>query len=289
MNPALRNMLAQYSFKTGKDYEQALKEIAQHLVLLGLWRSKFYNHAAFYGGTAFRIFHGLMRFSEDLDFSLLEKNQNFNFDIHLKAIENEVSSFGFTFSCTYKNRTIPSNIESAFLKGNTRVNLLNIEASEEIAKGFPANQRIKIKLEVDTDPPSGGEYEIMPLFFPINFWTKVFSKPDLAAGKFHAVLCRSWKNRVKGRDFYDYLWFAGNKIPCRIPYLQAKMIQTGHWPPDKKMVTEDVINMLEHRFKNLDVEQAKQDVHPFIKDPGELEIWSKQFFLGTLKNLTFII
>ncbi|MCP5107859.1 MAG: nucleotidyl transferase AbiEii/AbiGii toxin family protein [bacterium] len=288
MNKALANLFDNYDLKTADDYEVAVKEIVQQLALLGLWRSKFYEHAAFYGGTALRLFYGLRRFSEDLDFSLLEKNEGFNFLPHLKAIEKEIESFGFTFSIEKKDKAIASPIESAFIKGNTRINLLYIEARDNIIKGFERNRKIKIKLELDTDPPPGSQYEVKTLLTPIPFWVKTFSKPDLFAGKLHAVLCRQWKSRVKGRDFYDFAWFIGRKIPCHLEYLKEKMIQTGHCEREDKLDRNILMKLLQEKFETVDFDQALRDVGPFVKDKQELTLWSREFFLSIIESLEVI-
>jgi predicted nucleotidyltransferase component of viral defense system len=288
MNKALTNLLENYNLKTLDDYEVALKEIVQQLALLGLWRSKFYEHAAFYGGTALRLLYGLRRFSEDLDFSLLESREEFDFHPHLKAVEKEIESFGFEFSVEKSNKIVHSPIESAFIKGNTRINLLCIQARENIIKGFQQNRKIKIKLELDTDPPFGAKYEVKTLLTPIPFWVKTFSQSDLFAGKMHAVLCRQWRSRVKGRDFYDLIWFIGRKIPCRIDYLTEKMVQTGHWRRGDILSKDILLELLENKFKTVDFEQVKRDVRPFIKDGQELALWSAEFFLNIARELEVI-
>jgi predicted nucleotidyltransferase component of viral defense system len=288
MNRAIGNLLENYNLKTQDDYEIALKEIVQLLALLGLWRSKFYEHASFYGGTALRLFHGLRRFSEDLDFSLVKQDEDFNFLPHLKAVEKEIESFGFKFSVEKIDKKIISPVESAFIKGNTRINLLCIETGDNIIKSFHREQKIKIKLEVDTDPPPGSQHEVKTLLTPIPFSVKTFSRSDLFAGKMHAVLCRQWKSRVKGRDFYDLTWFIAQKIPCRIEYLKEKMIQTHHWEREDELDRSHLLQLLKEKFETVDFELAKRDVNPFIKDKQELALWRREFFFDIIKNIDVI-
>jgi predicted nucleotidyltransferase component of viral defense system len=288
MNTAIANILESYDLKSQYDYEIAIKEIVQLLALLGLWRSKFYEHAAFYGGTALRLFYGLKRFSEDLDFSLVKKDEDFNLIPHLKSIEKEIEAFGFKFSIEIRNKAMISPIESAFIKGNTRINLLCIEAGENIIKRFHREQRIKIKLEIDTDPPPGSQHEVKTLLNPIPFGVKTFTRADLFAGKMHAVLCRQWKSRVKGRDFYDLTWFIAQKTLCRIDYLKEKMIQTGHWKREDQLDKTRLLQLLQDKFNTVDFELAKKDVKPFIKDEQELALWSREFFLDIIKNIDVI-
>ncbi|MCX6583986.1 MAG: nucleotidyl transferase AbiEii/AbiGii toxin family protein [Candidatus Aminicenantes bacterium] len=288
MNRAIANLLENYDLKTQDDYEIAIKEIIHQLALLGLWRSRFYEHASFYGGTALRIFYGLKRFSEDLDFSLLKKNDDFDIIPHLKAVETEIESYGFKFSVEKRDKVFDSQIESAFIKGNTRINLLCINAQDNIVKGFDSDRKIKIKLEIDTDPPGGSEHEVKTLLYPIPFSIKVFTRPNLFAGKMHAVLCRQWKSRVKGRDFYDLVWYIGQKIPCRIEYLKERMIQTGHWKREDNLDKSILLHLLQEKLKAVDIEQIKKDVQPFLKDKQELDLWSRDFFLDIIESIEII-
>lgn len=285
MDQALRQLLEPYNAKTAEEYEHALKEVVQHLALLGLWRSKFFEHAAFYGGTALRIFHGMRRFSEDMDFSLLAPKADFHLESKLGAIRDELKSFGFSVSMESRPKE-DSAIESAFIKGNTRQNLLQIEAPPAIAERFPFNQKIKIKLELDTDPPSGASYEVRTVLVPIPFQVRLFSLPDLFAGKLHAVLARNWKARVKGRDFYDFLWYVGRGVACNTAHLEARLRQSGHWrQKDAALTHQGLCDLLAKRFAAVDFEQAKADVRPFLSDPDELVLWSREFFLDALPRL----
>jgi len=288
MNQALQSLIDRYQPQTLRDWENALKEIVQELALLGLWRAKFYEHAAFYGGTALRIFHGLPRFSEDMDFSLLDPDPGFDPTPYLSAIRTELTSLGFTFEVDPKLKRIETAIESAFIKGETRVNLLSIGAPEELRERLPKPQRIRIKLEIDTDPPAGADYGVETLLVPIPFQVKLFSLPCLFAGKLHAVLCRNWKARVKGRDFYDFVWYLGRNIPCDLAHLQKRMEQSGHWDQSKDLDLPTLKDQLGKRFDEVDFEQAKSDVRPFIRDDVELALWSPEFFRNLLDRVTVV-
>lgn len=285
MTHPLDTLLSGYELVSEEDYENALKEIVQYIALLALWRSKFYEHAAFYGGTALRIFYGSRRFSEDIDFSLIEKKTKFSLDRHFSAICSELEAFGFDFTIEAKTKKFVSNIESAFIKGNTVKNLLLIKANPELAGKFPKNKKIKVKFELDIDPPGKAVYEVKTLLTPIPFQVKLFARPDLFAGKLHAVLCREWKQRIKGRDYYDLVWFLGQKIPCHIEHLEQRMIQTGHWQKQDKLNLEILLELLEKRFGQIDFDLAKQDVRPFIKDQQELELWDLDFFIQIIKDM----
>ncbi|MDM8526164.1 nucleotidyl transferase AbiEii/AbiGii toxin family protein [Desulfococcaceae bacterium HSG8] len=285
MTHGLESLLSEYDLITEEDWENALKEIVQHLALLGLWRSKFYEHAAFYGGTALRIFHGLRRFSEDTDFSLIRKNPDFNLQLHLTAIRSELEAFGFSFEIEKKQKKTVSPIESAFIKGNTVKNLLIIRATPEITGRFPKNKKIKIKFELDTDPPGKAVYEVRTVLKPVPFQVKIFSPPDLFAGKLHAVLCREWKTRVKGRDYYDMIWYLGKKTPCHLDHLKERMVQTGHIQPDHVLDRDGLLSLLYSRFEMTDFHIAKEDVRPFIRDQQELDLWDRDFFFEIIKDI----
>jgi predicted nucleotidyltransferase component of viral defense system len=288
MKEALRQMLSHYVLHTQEDYESALREIVQHISLLGLWRAKFFEHAAFYGGTALRIFHQLNRFSEDMDFSLMMPDLTFELSPYLKAIEGELISFGFLFQAERKERAVQSQIESAFIKGNTVKNLTSVEAPSRIVKGFHREQKLKVKIELDIDPPKGATFETKFVLRPIPFSVRLYTLPNLFAGKLHAVLCRNWKSRVKGRDFYDFVWYVAQKVPCNLEHLRHRMVQTGHWETEELLTLQALLNLLRERFETIDFESAKTEVRPFIKDPEALTLWSKQFFIQLSQQINVL-
>jgi len=285
MKEALKNLLDTYPLQTQENYINALREIVQQIALLGLWRAKFFESAAFYGATALRIFYGLNRFSEDVDFSLLKTNPSFDLTPYLKAIQDELESFSFQFSVERKVKSRVSQIESAFIKGNTTTNLILVEAPANLISRFHQNQKLKVKLEVDIDPPSGAKYETKFLLRPIPFSVRLYTLPNLFAGKLHAVLCRGWQNRVKGRYFYDLVWYLGQKTPCHLEHLKLRMIQSGHWDDSREFNRSILLQLLDERFESLDFEKVKADVRPFIKDQDELSLWDKTFFIEIIKDI----
>ena len=278
MNTALQALLDRYDPRTVADYENALKEIVQELALLGLWRAKFYEHAAFYGGTALRIFHGLPRFSEDMDFSLLAPDEEFDLDPYLEAIRCELASFGFSFRVERRSKRVATAIESAFIKGGTRVNLAHVGMPDYLQERLPRLQQVRIRLDVDTDPPPLARYEVLTLLTPIPFQVRLFDLPCLFAGKLHALLCRDWMMRVKGRDFYDFVWYLGRRIRCDVRHLQARMEQTGHWQASEDLDAVHLRRLLTRRFEQVDIDQARSDIRPFIRDDAELALWDRTFF-----------
>ena len=237
MNPAIASMLERYPRSSADDHVNALREILQEITLCGLWRAKFSEHAAFYGGTALRVLYGLDRFSEDIDFSLLAPADDFDLKPYCAAVEGELSSWGFPTTVEAKKKTARSAVESAFLKANTRQLLLTIEAGE-IASAIHGRRELKIKLEMDTDPPPGFSTETKFLLRPIPFSVKAYDPPSLLAGKMHAVLCRRWGTRVKGRDWYDLAWYVGRDTPLNLAHLEARMRQSGHFSGDGALEEE---------------------------------------------------
>jgi len=278
MHEGIARMLSKYDCQSAQDYTHALREIMQEIALLGLWRSKFFEKAAFYGGTALRILYGLDRFSEDLDFSLLSPVSDFDIGNYGMALEKELNAFGFDVRVERKNRTTTSPVQSAFLKANTFHELLLISPDESIVQSVPRGQVLKIRLEVDTDPPSGFLTEPRYLLQPIPFAVRVYTLPDLFAGKMHAVLCRKWKNRVKGRDWYDLVWYAANHPGLHLTHLEQRMRQSGHWKGSSAMDESAFRKLLRERIDTLDVAQARREVEPFVKDTETLAIWSREFF-----------
>ncbi|KAF0217878.1 MAG: hypothetical protein FD174_3141 [Geobacteraceae bacterium] len=278
MHEAVTRMLSKYECKSTDDAKRALREIIQEVALLGLWRSKFFDKAAFYGGTALRILYGLDRFSEDLDFSLLEPRDDFDLTRYTASLEEELEAFGFNVRVEKVDKAVETASQSAFLKADTRNELLVIEAAEEMTREVPRGQVVKIKLEVDTDPPPGFATHTRYLLQPIPFAVRSYVLPDLFAGKMHAVLCRKWKNRVKGRDWYDLVWYAANHPQMNLIHLEQRMRQSGHWKGDESLSLQSFTRLLNERIENLDVDQARRDVAPFVKNRDYLAIWSRDFF-----------
>jgi predicted nucleotidyltransferase component of viral defense system len=288
MTPAILSMLDRYQCVTVLDYENALKEIIQEVALLGLWRSKFFEHAAFYGGTSLRILYGLDRFSEDLDFSLLKPQKNFSLNPYLKAIEAELNGLGFTVSVEEKQKSIDTTIDSAFIKAGTKEHLLKIKVSHAVSERIQKNALLNIKLEIDTDPPADFKTEVKTLLQPIPFSVNTYQKPDLFAGKLHAVLQRSWKGRVKGRDYYDFVWYVARDIPVHLSHLEQRLRQSGGWVSERTMQHSDLIELLQKKIETIDIEVAKKDVLPFLRDPASVDLWSHQFFESLLLRLKFV-
>jgi len=275
---AVKRMLARYDCQSTVDYTNALQEILQEIVLLGLWRSKFFEHGAFYGGTALRILYGLDRFSEDLDFSLLRFDKKFQLSKYLVALEKELSAFGFQVTVEQKNKSLSSAEQSAFLKTETVGALLAITSDEAISHGIPAGKLLKIKIEIDTEPPPGFNTETKYLLRPISFGVRTYTLPDLFAEKLHAILCRQWKSRVKGRDWYDLVWYVANYPQVHLIHLEERMRQSGHWQQEGMLGKDELTNLLSDAVGTLDIEQAKKDVIPFIKNTETLDVWSRDFF-----------
>ncbi len=276
MHEAIRSMLSRYDLVTADDYVNALREILQGVAILGLWRIKFFEHAAFYGGTALRILFGLDRYSEDLDFSLLKPSKDYSLGTYGESLKREVESYGFEVKVDHRAKA--SQIDSTFLKANTHRELLVIGAGESVVRGIHPRQNLKIKIEVDTDPPGGFETEFRYVLQPIPFAVRTYSLPDLFAGKLHAVLCRRWESRVKGRDWYDLVWYVARHPEVRLSHLVTRMRQTGDWREDRALSGENVIELLHDRIDKIDVDQVRQEVAPFVKDRRSLDVWSADFF-----------
>ena len=286
MNTAITQMLSKYELHSNYDKINALKEILQEITLCGLSRGGFFKKAAFYGGTALRMFYGLDRFSEDLDFSLIEKDRSFNLSEWFVPIEKEVASYGLKLSVETKPKSKDTAIQSAFLKGNTKEHLLLFYNDKGISESVPRNKAIKIKFEIDTAPPDGASYEKKYRLHPAPYDINLYDESSLFAGKIHAVICRSWENRVKGRDLYDYIFFMSKGSSVNLPHLRARLIDSGFIKQCDSCELDDVKRMLNNKFNSIDYKQAKEDVIPFIQDPSKIDFWSSDFFQQITANLT---
>lgn len=273
MTDIFDSMLSAYEIRTAADRRNALYEVMQQVVLSGLNRGGFFKEAAFYGGTCLRIFHGLNRFSEDMDFSLLKKNPDFSLETYFPAIIEECKLLGREVTITRKDKSHFGKVESAFLKDNTDV--YNI--------AFQTDKSLKIKIEVDTQPPLEFATEQRLLLQPHSFMTRCFALPDLYAGKMHALVYRQWKSRIKGRDWYDFEWYVRNRVPLDFKHLQMRAVEFN----GIELTQEDFLEALREKLATADIEQVKQDVRPFLRNAEDLDIWSNDYFLQLATMIRF--
>jgi len=281
----IKDWIAEYHPANEEETVSALREIMQEIVLAGLSRTDFFGKAAFYGGTALRIFYNLDRFSEDLDFSLLEKIPDFSLEPYFTAVITEFEAAGLTISIREKDKKVKTNVESAFLKSETIWKELVLEDIVKQA-GIKSNKSIKIKIEVDCVPPLEFQTEEKLLLRPFSFYVKCFTRQSLFAGKMHALLFRKWKNRVKGRDWYDLEWYIKKNIPLDVRHFLQRAKDTGDW--DKDSITrEEILQLLSDKIDSVSMDNVKEDVVRFIKDDKVLEIWSKEYFHLLIEKLKF--
>lgn len=272
-NDIYNNMLSAYDLSTEQQKRNAIFEVNQQVILAGLYNSGFFDVAAFYGGTCLRIFHGLQRFSEDMDFSLLTSDDKFDFTKYFQPIIDEFAIVGREVEITKKDKKSFGKVESAFLKDNTDIYDVT----------FQTNKSIKIKIEVDTQPPLKFTTEQKLLLLPHSFMTRCFTLPDLFAGKMHALVYRAWKSRVKGRDWYDFEWYVRNNIPLDFAHLAERVFQFNN----EVIEQSSFIAKLKERLASTNINQVKNDVLPFVRNPKELDIWSNDYFLQLADMIRF--
>ena len=285
MKNIIEQMLSKYNIKNTNDEVNALKEIIQEIVLSGLSRGGFFKEASFYGGTALRIFYKLDRFSEDLDFALIKPNKEFDLSKYFTYIEKELKAYGLNLEISTKQKSKDSNITSAFVKGDTLEHILKFFPNEVNHEYNHILKNIKIKFEVDINPPSGATYEEEYKLLPSPHEIKLYDKESLCAGKIHAILCRNWSYRTKGRDLYDYIFFLANNINVNIELIKNKLIDSNYIKPNSNFNIDTLKELLIKKFNEIDYTEAKEDVLPFIKDIDSLNLWNKDFFISITKNL----
>jgi len=281
----IKDWIAGYQPKNEEETLSALREIMQEVALAALSRTDFFKTAAFYGGTALRIFYRLDRYSEDLDFSLLTKNENFSLEPYFHSMQNEFESLGLQVSLRQKVKTHKTAIESAFLKTETLGEELILEDIVEQI-GIRSNKNVKIKIEVDRNPPTGFDTEEKLLLRPFSFYVKCFDLPSLFAGKMHAMLFRKWKHRIKGRDWYDLEWYIRKGVPINLAHFLQRAKETGDWSQEV-IGKEDLINLLKEKINGISIENVKKDIRPFLKNINKLDIWSRKYFLDLIGSLKF--
>ncbi len=261
------SMLAGYGNIEGSALMNAEQEVCQKIALAGLHRGGFFDHAAFYGGTCLRLFHGLPRFSEDMDFSLIEKRDDIHLENYFDAIREEFHIAGFDVTITKKEKKAFGKVESAFLKENT----------EAYDIKFQAKRTVKVKIELDTDPPLLFKTEQKILKLPYSFMVRCFTLPDLYAGKMHALVYRAWQRRVKGRDWYDFEWYVRYNVPLDFKHLQERIREFS----GIEVSLEEFMSKLREKLAGTNIDNVKQEVIPFIDESQlrTLDIWSNDYFL----------
>lgn len=281
----LEEMIKQYNPETSEETKTALREILQSIVLVGLSRGGFFNKASFYGGTALRIFYGLNRYSEDLDFTLNEKDETFDFEYYFKSINDVASSYGLELEFSTKVKMVETPIESAFAKLNTYQTLIKLKVDKNLLKILHKDEVMKVKFEVDCNPSLGFDKEVKWLDLPEFASISVLDQPSLFAGKIHAILCRSYKNNVKGRDYYDFLFYMRQKIKPNMNYLRNKLIETQKLKENDYFDINVLKNMLMEKIESIDFNQVKNDAQKFIFKNENLEYFSKELFVDMIKRL----
>lgn len=281
----IKEWIEEYNPQNEEEILSALREIMQEITLAGLSRTDFFEKAAFYGGTALRIFYGVDRYSEDLDFSLLKHDPHFSIEPYFKAILDEFKSLGLTVSINEKKKTKLTAIDSAFLKAET---IWQEIVLEDVIKetGVHSNKTLKIKIEVDRLPPLNFKTEEKLLLRPFSFYVKCFTKPSLFAGKMHALLFRKWLNRVKGRDWYDLEWYIKKGVPLDVNHFLTRAKDTNDWQHDS-ISNEQIIELLDTKIKSVSFSSIKEDVARFIKNDDVLIIWSPEYFKDLIEKIKF--
>lgn len=272
-NEIYDNMLSAYGATTEQERRNAIFEVNQQVILAGLYNGGFFDMAAFYGGTCLRIFQGLQRFSEDMDFSLLAPDDKFDFTKYFQPIIDEFAIVGREVEIKKKDKKSFGKVESAFLKDNTDVYDVS----------FQTDKSIKIKIEVDTQPPLNFRTEQKLLLQPHSSMTRCFTLPDLFAGKMHALVYRGWKNRVKGRDWYDFEWYVRHNVPLDFAHLAERVRQFNN----EEIGREAFMAQLKDRLASANINQVKNDVLPFVRNPKELDIWSNDYFVQLADMIRF--
>ena len=276
----IQDRLDSYDCQSTLEEEQALREITQEIVLAALGRTDFFQKAGFQGGTCLRIFHGMNRFSEDLDFALQEPDSSFALEPHLADLAKEVKAYGYALELDDRSKADQS-VRMAFLKDDSLGNLLRLNYK-------PATgplRKLRIKLEVDTNPPAGTTFEIKYLDFPFPSAVCVFDLPSLFAGKLHALLCREY---LKGRDWYDFIWYTARRTPTNHALLSSSLAQLGPWKGQHVQADRAwCVDQLRATIKATDWKRAREDVRRFVK-PNELpslELWGREFLLAQCDKL----
>ena len=284
MNEMLEQLLGDYSEAPESEREQAIREVIQELVLYGLSAAGFFNKAAFIGGTALRIFHGLKRYSEDLDFMLMQPSE-FDFNDYLPLVRQRLSVFGLSLELREKERK-NSDIIAGLAVANTKELYLAIYSEDDYSKTIYRTQTTKIKIEIGKHISDRAWYKSVVKTKPFIHAVTLCDMPTLFAGKIHAILFRKHWGKVKGRDLFDFAFYVRRNTPFNLDFLNDKMKLSNE--SGNEMTFDDVVIMLEERFKSIDYESAKKDVLPFLNEEEirELDYWGPDYFVKLTEDIS---
>jgi len=285
MSKAIDQFIKQYDPSTIEETKAALREVIQSIVLVGLSRAEFFKYASFYGGTALRLFYGLNRYSEDLDFTLDKTDECFKIDKFTNKIKEVALSYGLDLEMVTKNKKVESPIESAFAKLNTYQTFVSLKLDEKMKGILHKNEVIKVKFEVDCNPSLGFNAETKWIDVPEYAPIIVLDEPSLFSGKLHAILCRSYRNTVKGRDYYDLLFYISKRIKPNMPYLRNKLLETGKIKSNDKFDIPILKTMLKDKIESVNFEEVKKDAMRFVFNNEDLSFYSKDLFLQMVDKI----
>jgi len=277
----IKERLSSYAAANPLELENALKEIVQEIALYGLWRAGFFKIALFQGGTSLRILHSLPRFSEDLDFILRAPDNTFGWSAYLETLVQIFKEFGIDLSALPREK-MDGPIRQAVLKDTSLANQLDLSFTST-----GTNKTIKIKLEIDTNPPAHSGETTTFLDFPLDHEVRHQDLPSNFSLKIHALLCRGF---LKGRDWYDFSWYVAKGVVPNLAHLKAALVQAGPWAAQDNLSVN--LPWLEQTIgatiRSVNWHEAANDVRRFVK-PAEfdsLDLWSENFFLAKLQKLT---
>lgn len=272
--------LREYAPSNAMDQDNVLQELMQHYVLAGLSRAGLFKEAIFHGGTCLRIVYSMNRFSEDLDFLLKRTNPDFRWQPYLEAVQKDCAQEGIAFEVQDKSEAATA-VRKAFLKTDSIGKLLTLELPFERHHG----RKLRIKLEIDTNPPSGSAFATSYITFPVTAALTTQTLESSFALKLHALLCRTY---VKGRDWYDFVWYVARKVRPELVLLENALEQQGPWASRQTSVTWPwLIESLRTVIGQVDWAVARQDVQRFLplREQEALSLWDDAFFLNHLSKM----
>ena len=282
MVTSIEQIIKSYNPSTIDETNAIVREVVQSIILVGLSRSGFFTKASFYGGTALRIFYGLNRYSEDLDFTLNDVDPNFSIEPYINKIKEVALSYGLDLEIVTKIKT---PIERAFAKLNTYHTFISLKLNDSFVSSLHKDEVLKVKFEIDCHPSLGFNTESKWLDIPEFAQIVVLDEPSLFAGKLHAILCRNYKNTVKGRDYYDFLFYIQKRVKPNLSYLRNKLVETGKISKSESFDICVLRNMLKEQFKNVDFSQVKTDAARFVFKNEDLSFYTKELFIQMVDRI----
>jgi predicted nucleotidyltransferase component of viral defense system len=284
MMPDMEKNLAEDT-STLFDIKNIARQIAQDIILCSLSKSGFFKKAVLHGDKARRLQFGLGGLPGHLECSLNEADTSFKISSLLPCIEQGLLGYGLKFRPEIREKTLEDNVQSMILRSNSREVVKTLFKMEKLAENISDTDMIKVKFELNVVPSKYAVTETKLMSFPEKYEIRMYDKASLFAEKINNTICRAWRGRTKGCDLLDYTFYLSNGVHYNHKHLVERLMDSNYVEAKPEMTFEEVKANLCYRFREINYEQSKIDLLPFIGNPELLDMWDPKYFCNITEDL----